>query len=233
MNLAMARKSIKRFYFQYQTEAMPKGISIEQFCSRNKVPYNIFYKWYMDTRNKIVEVKVDGLPTSTRFTIFVVEIRALRMDELQNIIGQKRGLLARESNSCPALDYSEGMAAEEQKRYINYLAERVNADDLEKRAMKLVLQDFLDKQKEYDVRLSKLDAVLSDVEELKKNLASEVKRRKAAERKVDDLNAKLKFANKNRFGDKSHRTKKKDSDEESDRTKDKDDFDGTSSSLLF
>ena len=39
------------------------------------------------------------------------------------------------------------------------------------------------------------------------------------------------IANKNRFGDKSHRTKKKDSDEESDRTKDKDDFDGTSSSL--
>ena len=78
---------------------MPKGISIEQFCSRNKVPYHI----------------------------------------------------------------SEYMA-EEQKRYINYLAERVNADDLEKRAMKLVLQDFLDKQKEYDVRLSKLYAVLSDVE---------------------------------------------------------------------
>ena len=43
---------------------------------------------------------------------------------------------------------------------------RVNADDLEKRAMKLVLQDSLDKQKEYDVRLSKLDAVLSDVEDL-------------------------------------------------------------------
>lgn len=48
---------------QYQTEAMPKGISIEQFCFRNKVPYNIFYKWYKDTRNKIVEVKVEGLPT--------------------------------------------------------------------------------------------------------------------------------------------------------------------------
>ena len=59
-------EDLERFYFQYQTEAMPKGISIEQFCSRNKVPYNIFYKWYKDTRNKIVEVKVDGLPTSTQ-----------------------------------------------------------------------------------------------------------------------------------------------------------------------
>ena len=45
---------------------MPKGISIEQFCSRNKVPYNIFYKWYKDTRNKIVEVKVDGVTTSAQ-----------------------------------------------------------------------------------------------------------------------------------------------------------------------
>ena len=59
-------EDLERFYFQYQTEALPKGISIEQFCSRNKVPYNIFYKWYKDTRNKIVEVKVDGLPTLTQ-----------------------------------------------------------------------------------------------------------------------------------------------------------------------
>lgn len=49
--------------------------------------------------------------------------------------------------------------------------------------------------------MSKLDAVLSDVEDLKKNLASEVKKRKAAERKVVDLTAKLELANKNRFGD--------------------------------
>ena len=59
-------EDLERFYFQYKTEAMPNGISIEQFCSRNKVPYNIFYKWYKDTRNKIVEVKVDGMPPSAQ-----------------------------------------------------------------------------------------------------------------------------------------------------------------------
>ena len=59
-------EDLERFYFQYQTEAMPNGISIEQFCSRNKVPYNIFYKWYKDTRNKIVEVKVNGMPPSAQ-----------------------------------------------------------------------------------------------------------------------------------------------------------------------
>ena len=41
-------------------------------------------------------------------------------------------------------------------------------------AFDLVLKDFIDKQKEYNKRLSKLDAILSDVEDLKKNLVSEV-----------------------------------------------------------
>ena len=42
--IAERRKSLIRFFFQYQTKPMPKGISIEHFCSRNKVPYNIFYQ---------------------------------------------------------------------------------------------------------------------------------------------------------------------------------------------
>lgn len=46
-------EDLERFYFQYQTEAMPKGISIEQFCSHNKVPYNIFYKWYKESANRM------------------------------------------------------------------------------------------------------------------------------------------------------------------------------------
>lgn len=58
-------EDLERFYFQYQTEAMPSGMSIEQFCLKNKVPYNIFYKWYKDTRKKIVEVHVDGKPCQT------------------------------------------------------------------------------------------------------------------------------------------------------------------------
>ncbi len=29
---------------------------------KNKVPYNIFSKWYKDTRKKVVEVQVDGMP---------------------------------------------------------------------------------------------------------------------------------------------------------------------------
>ena len=156
------------------------------------------------------------------------------MDELQHIIEQKQELLARETISRPAVDYSKDMTAEEQKRYINYLAERVNAADLENRAMKLVLQDFLAEKKDLVDRLSKLDDVLSRVASLESSLNEKERKLKSAERKVADLTAKLKFADKNRFGDKRQKVKRAESTkaEESDRGKDEDDFDGTSSSSL-
>ena len=55
-------EDLERLYFQYQTEALPHGESLQSFCLKHKVPYNIFQKWYKDTRKKIVEVKVDGIP---------------------------------------------------------------------------------------------------------------------------------------------------------------------------
>ena len=56
-------EDLERFYFQYQTEALPHGESIQSFCVKNKVPYNIFSKWYKETRKQIVEVTVDGRPS--------------------------------------------------------------------------------------------------------------------------------------------------------------------------
>ena len=38
-------EDLERFYFQYQTEAMPHGESIQSFCVKNKVPYK---KYLMD-----------------------------------------------------------------------------------------------------------------------------------------------------------------------------------------
>ena len=55
-------EDLERFYFQYQTEALPRGESLQSFCVKNKVPYNIFQKWFKDTRKKVVEVQVDGAP---------------------------------------------------------------------------------------------------------------------------------------------------------------------------
>lgn len=58
-------EDLGRFYFQYQTEVLPHGELLQSFCARNKVPYNIYSKWYRDTRSWIVEVTVDGRPEKT------------------------------------------------------------------------------------------------------------------------------------------------------------------------
>ena len=58
-----SNEDLERFYFKYQSEALPHGESIQSFCIKNNFPYNLFSKWYKDTRSKLVEVQVDGRPT--------------------------------------------------------------------------------------------------------------------------------------------------------------------------
>ena len=59
-----SNEDLERFYFRYQAEALPHGTSLQAFCLNNNVPYNIFSKWYKDTRRKVVEVQVQGRPSS-------------------------------------------------------------------------------------------------------------------------------------------------------------------------
>ena len=54
----------ERLFLRYKLEGIPAGVSIEKFCMSNKVPYNLFFKWYKDTRKKIVPVQVLGAPSS-------------------------------------------------------------------------------------------------------------------------------------------------------------------------
>lgn len=54
----------ERLFLRYKLEGIPAGVSIEKFCISNKVPYNLFFKWYKDTRKKIIPVQVLGAPSS-------------------------------------------------------------------------------------------------------------------------------------------------------------------------
>ena len=62
LRIMYSSEDLESFYFQYQTEALPHGESLQSFCVRNKVPYNIFQKWFKDTRKKVVEVQINGAP---------------------------------------------------------------------------------------------------------------------------------------------------------------------------
>lgn len=158
------------------------------------------------------------------------------MDKLQHIIEQKRELLARETFSRPVINYGEDLSMDEKDRYIHYLVDKYNDADLDRRAMMAVLEDFKTEQKALEERFSKLESRQSSVDtELAKTksvLADERKRRQAAESEARRLKEQLKFAQKNKFGDKRQKARiKEDKDNDADRNNEKDNYDGTDDTL--
>ena len=150
------------------------------------------------------------------------------MIELQHIIDSKRELLSRETYSRNPINYSEGMADDQKDRFIQYLAEQHQEDELTKRAMELVLEDFMAQMKELKEQMTSIHSKQSDLEN---QLSEERKLRKSAERKAKSLQEKLDFANQEHFGDRRQRINSKAKKSASDRQKEKDDYDGTNDTL--
>ena len=55
-------EDLERFYFDYQTEWMPRGMSIQAYCSRNNVPDRVLDRWIKDIYKKVVPVQITGAP---------------------------------------------------------------------------------------------------------------------------------------------------------------------------
>ena len=168
--------------------------------------------------------------------------------ELQHIISSKRALLARGDTPRSAVNYTEGMASEQKDRFIEYLIEQNEDQKLTIRAMQSVLEDFRKEQELTNKLLSdanekssramaeanaKVSEVLSQLETLQAEFRQERKESKAKDRKIARLQERLNLANKNQYGSKSQKSKGEDSssEEDADRTQEKDNFDGTAGSI--
>ena len=150
------------------------------------------------------------------------------MIDLQDIITTKRELLSRETYSRNPINYSAGMAEDQKDRYIQYLAEQNQDLRLTGDAMKLVLEDFMAQMKELKAQMSSMQSKHADLEN---RLSEEHKLRKSAERKIKSLQEKLDYANQERFGDRRQKIQSKAKTSDSDRRKEKDDYDGTDDTL--
>ena len=150
------------------------------------------------------------------------------MIELQDIITTKRELLSRETYSRNPINYSAGMAEDQKDRYIQYLAEQNQDLRLTGDAMKLVLEDFMAQMKELKDQMSSMQSKHADLEN---RLSEEHKLRKSAERKIKSLQEKLDYAHQERFGDRRQKIQSKAKTSDSDRRKEKDDYDGTDDTL--
>ena len=150
------------------------------------------------------------------------------MIDLQDIITTKRELLGRATYSRNPINYSAGMAEDQKDRYIQYLAEQNQDLRLTGDAMKLVLEDFMAQMKELKGQMSSMQSKHVDLEN---RLSEEHKLRKSAERKIKSLQEKLDYAHQERFGDRRQKIKSKAKPGDSDRRKEKDDYDGTDDTL--
>lgn len=65
MIMYYSNEDFENFYVRYKAEGLPRNISIQEFCMQNKVSWNLFNKWYRDTRHRIKEVTVTGRPEET------------------------------------------------------------------------------------------------------------------------------------------------------------------------
>ena len=120
-------------------------------------------------------------------------------NELQHIIDSKRELLRRETISRSPINYSEDMPSDQKDRYIRYLIEQQEEKDLELRAMKLAVEEF---QSIHDGVAASLANLQKEMAEIRSELSSERSKRKAAEARARKLDQQLKYAQKNKFGDK-------------------------------
>ena len=130
--------------------------------------------------------------------------------------------MSRETYSRNPINYSEGMADDQKDQFIQYLAEQHQEDELTKRAIELVLEDFMTEMKELKNQMASMQSKQSDLEN---QVSEERKLRKSAERKAKSLREKLDFADQERFGDRRQRINSKAKKSDSDRQKEKDDYD--------
>lgn len=65
--MAISSKDLETLWQRYTVEAVPVGISVNQFFESNGVPYHVFEKWYKKKYQSpnVVECVVKGAPEST------------------------------------------------------------------------------------------------------------------------------------------------------------------------
>ena len=125
------------------------------------------------------------------------------------------------------------MADDQKDRFIQYMAEQHQEDEQTKRAMELVLEDFMAEMKELKNQMASMQSKQSDLEN---QLSEERKLRESAERKAESLREKLDYARQEKFGDRRQRVLKKDKSgkpapSEPDRQDEQDGYDGTDDTL--
>ena len=85
-------------------------------------------------------------------------------------------------------NFSENMATDEKDSFIQYLVDKVNTYELDKRATELAVEEF---QSRFDSVCASLESLKKEMEEIKADLHEEHSKRKKTEAKARKLDQQL------------------------------------------
>ena len=54
-------EELERFYVEYGSEWVPRGMTLQACCSRNNSPYRVLDEYVKDIRMKVYEVRMESL----------------------------------------------------------------------------------------------------------------------------------------------------------------------------
>ena len=77
-------EDLEKLYFDYQTEWMPRGISIQAYCSRNNVPYKVLDRWIRDIYKRAVPVQIAGAPEELKIENHCCPLKVVDSNALTN-----------------------------------------------------------------------------------------------------------------------------------------------------
>ena len=138
-------------------------------------------------------------------------------------------MLSRKPTHATPMNYSAGMAEDQKDRYIQYLAEQNQDLGLTGDAMRLVLEDFIAQMKETEgIRYHPCNR---NILTLRIGCQKSINANRLNAQRIKSLQEKLDYANQERFGDRRQKIQSKAKTSDSDRRKEKDDYDGTDDTL--
>ena len=79
--MAVSSKDLESLWQRYTVEAVPAGISVNQFFESNGVPYHVFEKWYKKKYQSpnVVECVVKGAPEAPNVNQMLNKLHQLQV----------------------------------------------------------------------------------------------------------------------------------------------------------
>ena len=103
-------EDLERFYFDYQTEWMPRGMSIQAYCSRNNVPDRVLDRWIRDIYKRVFPSRSPELLRNSRLRILFIRRQTQRKRRAMRISASRSLSVRVPAWNCHEMGWTTGVS---------------------------------------------------------------------------------------------------------------------------